>query len=158
MTALEGDVLYTLAGWTVFKEKTKIKQCSVCLSAILGDKNNAPEQSLLTVLKSFSTGAGLTHPSKTVLEEVIAAESLFQKNRANLTSAGDVHSFLMQGFSNQFAVNGFPTCHNALSNIVARYFRLRVYMLAKKMTSDFKKKCDEVQHGSKSAHCRTKIK
>jgi len=144
MTALEGDVLYTLAGWSVFKESSKV-QCSVCLTAIFGDKADAPEQSLLTVLKSFSTGEGLTHPSKTVFEVVIAAEALFQKNRANLTSASNVHSFLMKGFSEQFVVNNFPTCHNVLNNIVDRYFRLRVYMLAKNMTGDFNKKCDEVQ-------------
>ena len=158
MSALEGDVLYTIAGWTVFKEKSKIQQCPACLSAILGDQANAPEQSLLTVLKSFSTGAGLTHPSKTILEVLIAAESLFQKNRANLSAVGNVNSFLMQGFSNQFAVNNFPTCHNVLNNIVHRYFRLRIHMLAKKMTGDFRNNFEEVQHGSKSAHCRTKVK
>jgi len=41
MTALEGDVLYTLAGWSVFKESSKV-QCSVCLTAIFGDKADAP--------------------------------------------------------------------------------------------------------------------
>lgn len=156
--ALEGDVLYTIAGWAVFKEKSMVQQCPACLSAILGDKTDVPEQSLLTVLKSFPTSTGLTYPSKTIFKAVIAAESLFQTNRANLTSVGDVHSFLMQCFSDQFAVSNFPTCHNVLSNIVSRYFRLRIYMLATKMTCDFRKTCDKVQHGSKSAHCRTKVK
>jgi hypothetical protein len=52
LSALEGDVLYTIAGWTVFKEKSKIKQCQACLSAVLGDKTDASEHSLLTELKS----------------------------------------------------------------------------------------------------------
>ena len=27
MSALEGDALYTLAGWAVFKEKSKVQRC-----------------------------------------------------------------------------------------------------------------------------------
>jgi len=34
MPALEGDVLYTIAGWAVFKEKSKIQQCPACLGAM----------------------------------------------------------------------------------------------------------------------------
>ena len=129
-------VLYTIAGWAVFKEKSKIQRCQTCLDAILGNKTDAPEQSLLTELKSFSSGAGLTHPSKTILKALIAAESVFQTNRAKLTAVGNVHSFLVKGFTDQFAVTNFPTCHNVLSNIVSRFFRLRIYMLATKMTVD----------------------
>jgi hypothetical protein len=158
LSALEGDVLYTIAGWTVFKEKSKIKQCQACLSAVLGDKTDASEHSLLTELKSFSTGAGLTYPSKIVFEILIAAESLFQSNRASLTSVSNVYCFLMQGFSSQFAISHLPTCHNVLKNIVSRFFRLRIHMLAKKMTGDLRKSGDAVQYGSKSAHCRTKVK
>lgn len=158
MSALEGDVLYTIAGWTVFKEKSKIGQCQSCLGAVLGDKTDALEHSLLTELKSFSTGAGLTHPSKTVFEILIAAESLFQSNRANLISASNAYSFLMQGFSSQFEVNHFPTCHNVLNSIVSRFFRLRIHMLAKKITANVKKRGDVLQYGGKSAHCRTKVK
>lgn len=158
ISALEGDVLYTIAGWAVFKEKSRIKNCPTCLSSMIGDKSDAPEQSLLTVLKSFSTGSGLTHPSKTIFEAVIAAESLFQKNRANLTGSANILSYLMKGFTSQFVVSNFPTCHNVLRNIVSRYFRLRIYMLATKMTADFRQERAQVQHGSRSAHCRTKVK
>jgi len=158
LSALEGDVLYTIAGWAVFKEKGKILHCPNCLSSILVDKNDAPEQSLLTVLKSFSTGAGLTHPSKTILQAVIAAESLFQANRSNLAVVSNTHSCLMKGFTSQFVTSNFPTCHNVLRNIVSRYFRLRIYMLATKMTADFRNERDKVQHGSRSAHCRTQVK
>jgi hypothetical protein len=157
LSSLEGNALYLMAGWAVFKEMKKTPKCAPCHTCIKGDRQNAPPLSELTTIKSFSSGAGLTHPSSAILDAVIAAESLFQANKDVLVVVPDIHVFLMKAFTSQFSLTGFPPCHNVVQSIVARYLRLRVHMLGSKLTNEVRSAV-AIQHGSKSALCRTKIK
>ena len=156
LSECESNALYTVAGWTVFKEKTP-KACPVCLSSIVGDASTAPEHSQLTVIKSFETGGGLTHPSPAMWQAIIAAESIFRSYEDQMTKIENVSKFLWNSYERQVPLSDFPSCHNIVQSVVTRYFRLRLHVHAAHITNKLAASQSAIQHASKSAHCRTKV-
>ena len=151
---LEAKVCYLLAGWSVHKQKDKVRQCTDCMAVICGSAEEAPSE--FADLLEEKTYGGLTYPSTLVWCAVQTAESVFRSRQADIMSSSDIESSLLTSFSNCFTVSGLPDCHSTLSDVVARYFRLRIHVFGKWLTGKFK--ADIVQHGSRSAFCRTKIK
>ena len=149
----DSSVCYLLAGWSVHKQTQKVAGCQECLSVICGSVSDAPLEAELTKMKSYG---GLQYPSALVFDAVRSAESVFLSHQQSLVSCGNVESVLNSKFAEHYSVSGLPVCHNSLYDIVARYFRLRIHVHAKWLTSQFKSAA--VQHGSRSAFCRTKVK
>ena len=151
----ESKGLYAVAGWAVFKERTP-KACPVCLSSIVGDASTAPAHSQLTVIKSFETGGGLTHPSPAMWQAIITAESMFRTYEDQITKIENVSKFLWNSYECQIPISDFPSCHNILQSVVTRYFRLRLHIHGARITNKIASH-SATQHASKSAHCRTKV-
>ena len=106
LSECEGNALYNLAGWAVFKEKNSCKTCQTC---IVGDASNgALEHAQLTILKSYSQGSGLCHPSPAILNAIVALESIFKSNEAKFANIENLEVFLLNAFLSQFVVSGFP--------------------------------------------------
>ena len=155
MNVCESNVLYLLAGWSVFKEKTKISGCADCLDAICSDSNELPFDAKL---HEFKTYGGLTKPSELVHKIIVDAENVFRSCAENLELLDNVEDCLWTEFTKCCTlIKQGPLCHDALSNIVRRYFRLRIHIYGKKLTEKHSLP-DNVQHGSRSAYCRTKIR
>lgn len=152
---LEANVCYLLAGWSVYKQKEKLHGCTDCLATICGQLTDVPAdcpEAQLTMLKSYG---GLSYPSPLVYSAVQVAEAIFKCCQSQLASCTDIETKLNDEFSQRFCFSGLPSCHNVLSDVVARYFRLRLHVYGKWLSEQHK--AYGVQHGSRSAFCRTKI-
>jgi hypothetical protein len=156
LSELEGNALYTLAGWAVFKEKAP-NACAVCVNSIIGDASSSPELARLNIIKSFETGGGLTHPSPAILQAVIVAETIFRNHEDRLMKTDNVSNYLLNAFDRQFSSSSFPSCHNIVERVIGRYFRLRLHIYGRRVTNNCAGKTS-IQHGSRSAHCRTGVK
>ena len=144
---LDTNVCYLLAGWTVHKQKARI-------AVICGSPCDAPAEAQLMMIKTYG---GLSYPSELVYKAVQVAESVFRCHQGELALTSNVEHKLNSMFSNRFSVDGLPPCHSVLSDIISRYFRLRIHIHGKWITSQCKAAA-AVQHGSRSAFCRTKVK
>ena len=101
---------------------------------------------------------GLTKPSNLVHEAILLAENVFRRHTASLKMLDNVEDWLWTEFSkNSVSMKQFPPCHDVLTRIVRRYFRLRIHIYGKTLTEQYKSS-DNVQHGSRSAYCRTKVR
>jgi len=153
--ATEANICYLLAGWSVHKQKEKLSGCSDCIAAISGQVTDVPAdcpEAQLTILKSYG---GLSYPSPLVYSAIQVAEAVFKCCESKLAACTNVESKLNDEFHRKFLSNDLPSCRNALSEVVARYFRLRLHAFGKWLTYQFK--AGGVQHGSRSAFCRTRI-
>ena len=155
LNVCESNVLYLLAGWTVFKEREKLSGCTDCLEAMCSNSEDSPSEAKLT---EFKTYGGLTKPSDLVHEAILLAENVFRRHTASLKMLDNVEDWLWTEFSkNSVSLKQFPPCHDVLTRIVRRYFRLRIHIYGKTLTEQYKSS-DNVQHGSRSAYCRTKVR
>jgi len=114
------NVCYLLAGWAVHKQKTRIANCSDCLAVICGSPCDAPAEAQLMMIKTYG---GLTYPSELIYNAVQVAESVFRCHQGELAVSTDVEHMLNAAFNTQFSIDGLPTCHNVMSDIISRYFR-----------------------------------
>jgi len=156
MNNVDANVLYLLAGWSTHREKQKLSSCTECLSAMCGDARDAPPEVALTAEKSYS---GLTYPSSAIYAAVQVAEELFRCHQSSLLTMANVENYLRQEFDRHFDSSNFPQCHVAVRSVVSRFFRLRLHIYSKHLTETFsaQQKNEGIQHGSRSAYCRTKI-
>ena len=155
LNVCESNVLYLLAGWIVFKEKEKLSGCMDCLEAMCSNSKDSPSEAKLT---EFKTYGGLTKPSELVHGAILLAENVFQSHAESLKMLDNVEDRLWTEFSkNSVPMKQFPPCHDVLTRIVRRYFRLRIHIYGKTLTEQYKSS-DNVQHGSRSAYCRTKVR
>ena len=148
------NVCYLLAGWAVHKQKARTANCSDCLAVICGSPCDAPAEAQFMMIKTYG---GLSYPSELIYKAVQVAESVFRCHQGELAVTSNVEHKLNSIFDTKFSVDGLPACHNVLSDIIARYFRLRIHIFGKWVTGQCKGAA-AVQHGSRSAFCRTKVK
>jgi len=151
---LDMNVCYLLAGWAVFKQKARTGNCTDCLAVICGSPCDAPAEAQLMMIKTYG---GLSYPSELIYKAVQVAESVFRCHQGELALTSNVEHRLNSIFKTEFSVDGLPPCHNVLSDIISRYFRLRIHIYGKWVTEQCKAAA-AVQHGSRSAFCRTKVK
>jgi hypothetical protein len=152
LNVCEQNVLYLLAGWSVAKEKARIADCNECFNAVSDKPGSCSDMAELLCIKSYG---GLSCPSAAVLAAIQVAETVFRENQENIVSCSNVEKFLCCQFRERFTCDGFPQCHNAMNNIVARYFRLRIHIHGKALSSNVK---TTVQHGSRTAYRKTTVK
>ena len=123
-------------------------------STVLNSKDS-PSEAKLT---EFKTYGGLTKPSELVHGAILLAENVFRSHAESLKMLDNVEDRLWTEFSkNSVPMKQFPPCHDVLTRIVRRYFRLRIHIYGKTLTEQYKSS-DNVQHGSRSAYCRTKLR
>ena len=153
---LDANVCYMLAGWAVHKEMATVGACEDCLAAMCGHETDTPADCSATQLMVLKSHGGLSEPSPLIHSAVQVAEAVFKSCQPHLTSWTDVESKLNDEFRRRFETSVLPSCHNILSDIISRYFRLRLHVYGKWLTQQHKMG-SVVQHGSRSAFCRTKI-
>jgi hypothetical protein len=145
-------VFYLLAGWFVAKEKARVADCNECLTAVSDKPGSRSDMAELLCIKSYG---GLSCPSAAALAAIQVAETVYRENQENIVSCSNVENFFVVNFANVLPMMASHNAINAMDNIVARYFRLRVHIHGKALGSNVK---TTVQHCSRTAYRKTTVK
>jgi hypothetical protein len=156
LTYTEKNALCYLIGWLAFKLKTQLKSCKTCVDFLVSsnpDDRNAIHAQLIAI-KSYGW---LTFPSLSLQKVILAAECIFQRNKAECLTS--INSLQLLIDKSAVLLNGsdpvIPTCHNAGLLLLEKFFRLRSHICAQGISKLAK---NERQYGSKSAKARTTVK
>jgi len=147
---LEGKALYYLAGWTAAKIKKRIK-CAACNESLTTEFPTVPESSF-TTLKTYCSGAGLTHPSNEVYELIKFAEN--EICLADLRAPNIQDELVQRVMRRKPSLSSPCNYHNLCHLVLNRFIKFRLHIRASFSSQHLDKKG---QFASKSAASRTTI-
>lgn len=153
----EGNGLYYIVGWTLFKEIQGLS-CDKCKNAFMNQSTVVPQlpEALLSLFKSYNPVTHnltpdhptmyLCHPSAALFHFFQTVEGVFRVHVSDLHKHPCPESVLLQQATPD--VHDFPVCHGILPKLMKRFLKLRLHIHAKFVSSTLS---SAGQHGSKSA-------
>jgi hypothetical protein len=149
---IDSNVIVYIAGWIVFKLKTLLKDCTdCCCSLVLQDGDDDPGRNLTTV----KSRGGLSNPSRSIIELLLAAETVFRSEGRKVLDVANVEDYLMNLVEGRIPSSvELPPCHDVTHLAVRKYIRLRLHAHAAALS----KRQASGQFASKSAAARTLVK
>jgi hypothetical protein len=136
--------------------KTLLKDCTdCCCSLVLQDGDDDPGRNITTV----KSRGGLSNPSRSIIELLLAAETVFKSEGRKVLDVANVEDYLMNLVEGHIPSSvelpvELPPCHDVTHLAVRKYIRLRLNAHAAALS----KLQVSGQFASKSAAARTLVK